>query len=67
MVPPKYWPVFIPHRKRISQILWLVEETIICFYMPTEHFAHNPMELFVCVFFLNHVGMVSSISSEETE
>lgn len=65
MVPPRYWPMFIPHRKHISRILWLVEETIIYYYMPTEHFAHNPMELFC---FFNHIlGMVSSIPRKKTE
>lgn len=58
MVPPRLWPMFIPHCKHISQILKLVEETITCYYMPTEHFAHNPMEL---LFINNILGMVSSI------
>lgn len=56
MVPPRYWPIFIPHHKHLSLNMWLVKETIICSYMPIEHFAHNPMELYFIIF----KGMVSS-------
>lgn len=51
MVPPRYWSMFIPHQKHLNLMLWLVEETIICYCMPIEHFAHNPMELYFIFFF----------------
>lgn len=64
MVPPRYWPVFIPHCKHKSGILWLVERAVICYFMPTEHFAHNPMDFFK----KNHIlGMLLSVSRKTTE
>lgn len=46
----RYWPIFIPHHRHFSLMLWRVEETIICYCMPIEHFAHNPMELYFIIF-----------------
>lgn len=42
--------IFIPHYKHLTPTLRLVDETLLCFYVPMEHFAHNPLELYLAYF-----------------